>query len=371
MNRLLPWLLALLLSAAGVCLDGDPDYFQLLHADKLRNVTYGENVVRELIGNVLVGYGDLEISCDRARHDIAVGELECRGQVVVTHRGRVLRANEMTYYEKARRLEAYGNVRMTEDSLRAECVRGIYHRDSEQLEMRREAMLEDLEREVLFTADRIDYDHLSGIAWSRSQPLLRARHPQQGNIKVVAKYMEMRRFQHLEIAAGDVVIKLRNTEAGCDTFIYCDTSGFGQMKGTPLLVHDGREIRGEYINLLVAGEVLRAAEVYGSGSAVVPADSVDARLLNSLSGDSLLFQFEQGELRRMEARGAANSVYFARDEQGQPGLNLAAGDMIVLEMDSTALKLVEVRGGSQGRYLPLQEPVAEIRKGYNGEPESD
>ncbi len=371
MSRLTVGLILLLIPLIAICVDSEPDYFQLLHADKLRNITYGDNPIRELIDSVEVSYGDLLISCDRARHDAARGILECRGSVVVTHHGRILHASEMTYHEQAKRLEAYGNVQMQEDSLYGECVRAIYYRELEQLQMRREAMLEDREQQVLLTADRIDYDHGSGIAWSHSQPLLRARHDEHGNVKVIGRYMEMRRFEHLQLAAGDVHISLKQTEATCDTFFYSDSTEQGLMKGTPVLLHESREISGELMNLTIAGELLREVEVFGNGRAEVPADSIDAILINSFSGDTLRFFFEEGDLRRMEAAGKANSVYYSTDEQDRPGLNLTAGDLIILEMDSTAISRIEVEGGSRGRYLPLRHEMTMNEESDDGEPESD
>jgi lipopolysaccharide export system protein LptA len=371
MNRVTVGLILLLIPLIAICVDSEPDYFQLLHADKLRNITYGENPIRELIDSVEVSYGNMFISCDNARHDAARGILECKGRVVVTHYNRILHANEMTYYEGDRRLEAYGNVQMQEDSLYGECVRAIYYRDLDHLQMRREAMLEDKEQQVLLTAHRIDYDHLTGIAWSHSEPLLRARHEEQGNVKVLADYMEMRRFEHLQLAAGDVHINLQQTEATCDTFFYCDTTRRGSMKGAPQLLHDNREISGELMNLVIAGEMLREVEVFGDGRAEVPADSIDEKLINSFSGDTLRFYFDEGDLRRMEAVGEANSVYYSADEQGRPGLNLTAGDMIILELDSTAISRIEVEGGSRGRYLPLRRELTLNREHDDGEPESD
>jgi lipopolysaccharide export system protein LptA len=371
MSRLTVGLFLLLIPVMAICVNSEPEYFQLLHADKLRNITYGDNPIRELIDSVKVSYGDLFINCDRARHDAERGILECQGSVIVTHRGRVLHANEMTYYEKASRLEAYGNVQMREDSLYGECIRAIYYRDLEQLQMRREALLEDKEQQVLLTADRIDYDHRTGIAWSHSQPLLRARHDEQGNIKVVGDYMEMRRFEHLQFAAGEVHISLKQTEATCDTFFYCDTTRRGSLKGVPLLLHESREISGELINMIIDGELLREVEVFGNGRAEVPADSIDVDLINSFSGDTLRFYFVDGDLRRMEAAGEANSVYYSSDEQGRPGLNLTAGDLIILAMDSTEISRIEVEGGSRGRYLPLRRDVQINLESDDGEPESD
>jgi len=347
------------------------DVFHLEHADRLRHVTYGDVPVRELIGNVRVNYGELTIDCERARHNVQQGKLVCRGSVQVTHHDRVLNSNELTYFEMNNRVEAFGNVRIREDSLRGECVRGIYWRDTEQLQMEQQAQLEDLEREVLLTADLIDYDHRTGLAWSRSRPVLRARHASHGNVKVLAEYMELQRPEHQELAAGDVRIQLKETTATCDTFIYCDTSAVGRMIGNPLLVHQGRQIRGELINLELAGELLEAVSVFGQGVAEVPADSLDSRLINSFSGDTLFFDFTEGELRSMTAVQEANSVYFGRDDDGQPGLNLAAGDLIVLEMDSTSLRAIEVQGGSQGRYLPLREPLPVFVEENDGQPESD
>ncbi len=362
MMRFLPVAVLLLLVRV---LKPEAGVFYLEHADLLRNTSYQGRSIRELLGNVRIRYVDLWIDCDRAKYYEAAEKMVCRGDVVITHGRRVLTARTVTYFEAEERLEAQGDVTVREDSLFGACIRAVYWRRTQRLRMHGNAVLEDRERHIILTAQQLDYDHVARHAWTRSRPVLRMEHPEQGKITVRADSLDYLRPEHRETAVGKVRITMKEITARADTFVYNDSLQWGRLWGAASLRHRERTITGGVLELWTQGEELERLVVTGDALVESPADSVDRRLVNRLSGDTLRFDLVENTIRRIEALGKAGNVYFAREESGRPGVNIVSGKSMDIELDPDGIRSIRVTGGARGSYYPLQEDTLRSKHGHS------
>jgi hypothetical protein len=126
-----------------------------------------------------------------------------------------------------------------------------------------------------------------------------------------------------------------------------------------LLVNEPRiwrnrdEAIGDSIWLYVTDEALDSTVVRGNAVAYTPSDSTEFSPRSSLRGKSIVMDFEEGRVNRMQADRQAIGIYHVFDKGEDRGSNRVTGDRVVLFMSpESELRDVVVVGGTQGLFVP-------------------
>ncbi len=326
----------------------------LQRADLMRTTTVGERVFRELQGDVRVRFRDMVVDFQYGRYNPRTGVLNCVREVVLRQGGRTLWCEELTLYEDEEKAVARGRVHGLGDSLETWAERATYWDGLKRVLLEIRARVLDHERLLELRGGEIHGDHEAGFYTATRAPVLVSLEEPQSTLK--ARYMEWDREAGRALALREADLVSQDFHATCDSLVWLDSLGRAEFHIKPVLFREERTITGEIVEAWSRERRLDSLIVLGRGIVRSPSDSVSLELEDRLEGDRIHFSFEEGQLRRIQVRGHARSVFFALDEQRRPGMNVSDAERMKFLLEDQRLISVDMTGAVKAFWLPLQEP---------------
>ncbi len=147
-----------------------------------------------------------------------------------------------------------------------------------------------------------------------------------------------------EVQADSVVLNLADGRIA-------DIEASGEAS-TMLTSRDGAtvDLKGNRIRMGLPDGSLDSLTVYGEGSGAYV--SSDSAAVSQISGGLILFDFEEGAVKKVLIREAARCAH--RSETGKTGDIRLSGDSVILTFDGDRLANVQADGGVRGRYKPAE-----------------
>jgi hypothetical protein len=328
----------------------------LEQADIMRTTTFAGKTYRELDGNVQIRWGTAFLECELARMNQESGTLHAVRNVVVTDLGRILHAEEVTLDDPNQRMEARGNVHFESDTLEAWCEKAIWEDGLQRGRLYIKAHVMDKARDVELHAGDILIDNDQGFLKATRSPAL--RFPGEDAGRLLAHTLLWKSDQATATAIKNVHFENPEFDATCDSLIWDDANNRVEMYLSPSLVREGRELTGSFIEVhLDSSRSLDSLLVRGNSRMASPSDSVSMKLHDVLMGETMDLAFDAGNLQEVRVEGQATSIFFMRDEAGNPGMNVANAPQIRFLLDEQELRSINMIGGVEAFWLPLQEPL--------------
>ena len=390
--RAIPAVLLLLLAIGSGVAQDDPKVIVLEGADSLIGRTINGESARELIGHVRILQGRVRIRCDRALQMIAAGTIELIGHVVVEDDSLTMTAPRGFYYRDARRAEAFGAVRLTDGSSTVEAAHGEYlvdprlaffrtgvvahdsssimNADSARYDRNRRfteawgrVVLYQKEDGVTISGGRFEHDAVRQYSRMTEAPVLVQRDTTGDTVDTLivrSRVMESFRDSTRLMVAQDSVQIVRRDLAGTAGMVMFHTRGDSiRMRTSPVLWYEETQVTGDSINVTMRSRALDRITVMGNAFALSESDTAFIGRYDQLSGETLVMQFVQKRLRRIDVDVRATSLYFVYEDSAGNGINKTSGDRIVMQFADGKAETIRVYGGIEGQYFP--EPMVRRR----------
>lgn len=367
------------------------------HADQMVGYETDSGTVRELVGNVVMTHGDVEIRCDRARQEFATGKAELVGHVLITQRELFMRMERGVYYSAERRAYGIGNVVVRDSATTITAPRGEYDIERRYVVFRGGVQLRD--SAVLITADSMAYYRHTGErrAWGnvgltffREQSM------------IVGDSAYQHPMLHHATVCGHALMMQWDTTGGDTLYICADCLRMNQNSAVRQLnaSRDVRLLRGSILaradSVALVGEdtvYLFRQPIVWADSAQLRGNTISAELSNrriqriharenaslgivedstsiaphQLMADSIVLMFDNDSLRQVVGIGAVHTLYLNRSDDGQPdGITRVASDRIVLLLDSGRIVRSSWYGRVHSEYVPehLVRPEERYLRGF-------
>lgn len=338
-----------------------------------------------LEGNARFWGQDVEITGDLGRMYAQAERMEVVGSVEVTSDSLDLWCDSLIVYEAREEGLAFGQVRIeTADGAMGRGRRGRYLRqedwlalagdarvidedfvvagDSIQIDRRRGEMealgnvsiVDEVNRSVV-RGEHATFDRQRGIAVVDSLPELRSRRGSGPMTVVRSEWMSFDRQGETSTAVGDVRFRQGATEAHADTARFLGEDLL-VLSGSPSVQQHGRVMTGQLIRVRYVDSRLHAIDVTGQASLVdstpdtLASEWSSIPLANTLTGDSLHIDFEDGDIQRTYVEGQAHSVYIPEDQEDVVSVNDVRGQSIDIGFVDGRVGRVTVRGSVSGAY---------------------
>ncbi len=263
-------------------------------------------------GSVKVVDGGTTITGDHGTYDIATGLATISGDVHIRRQDLEVRAPRATYERATRMSRLGGGVQVIDSKRKVEADSVVYWaREDRALAIGRVRIDEGGEEPAILRGDVADYRRRAGDL----QLLERASITlEEGGtpIDVMARDLRFRQEGKEVVAEGDVIVKQKNSEALAENALFRRDEHWALLTGSPLARDPFGEVR----------------------------------------GDSLELGFDQGELRRLIARGHARSVYRQPLPEGDDEVMYLRGHVLRVEIEDGQAKEIEVEGGAESVVIP-------------------
>lgn len=327
----------------------------LERADLLKNRVIGGETVKELIDNVLISRGDIEIECDHALHYQEAGKIVFEKNVHYRDSLRNLWAERVTYFIEPDSLEASGKVKITQDVYEIYSRRANYTNQRENVYLSREVKLIDLENRVTITGSKgfgdrtLEYARVSGSA-----EMVKRDSTGEVEITIDSRMIEYFNSEDRAQASDSVKVFLQEATGSSGNLQYFIKPRVALMETNPAIFRGREEMRGDSIRLHFNEKKLERIELMGNASAVSPLEGSSVERINRMYGKKIEIELIEEKVREVTVLGNARSVYFVLEEGEYKGANKASGDRIYLHFKDGELETINVAGGAEGTYFPSE-----------------
>ncbi len=149
-------------------------------------------------------------------------------------------------------------------------------------------------------------------------------------------------------------------QAVCDSLFYNGVDSVFQLYTNPVVWASGSQVTGDTIQLFTKNKKADRLLVYENGMLI---NKAGENMFNQIRGNTLNGQFVDGNIEQMRAKGNAESVYYAKDDQEKLiGINRASGDIIDMRFANKELQKVVFISDVKGTMYPVRKmPETEKR----------
>ena len=329
-NRFL-FLLFIYLLSLPTLLSGN-DRLRLKKANVLENKTINGESVKFISGNVVFTKGTLTLNCQQGRHYEKNELALLYRNVSALQEGRMLTCDTLKFYSKEDKIFSVGSPHVWDQDydLKADSLTIFTEKDSG-VALGNVTLIQ---KGQVIIADRIEYKNApntDGISYT---------------------------------AIGNVIIEDSSRIATCGIARYDRSSEVTELEIQPEIKDNGRILSGEKIILTYVDENIKTLLIPSKASAITPISGYQKSKLDSANlGDSLVFYdnmegskltsfFEDGTLRSLRIDGMAKTLYHVFDDSIYQGKNNSSGDTVIMNFKNGDLDRLQVIGGAEGRYTP-------------------
>jgi len=308
------------------------DRLKLKSADFLERKTIGNKPTKLISGNVVFTKGALTLKCNQGMHfeedDLAI----LYGNVSAFKEDLIITCDTIKLFSEEDKIFSIGNshVRNSSYDLKADTITiftkidsGIAH-----------GGVELIQKKQTITADRIEYQKLK----------------EKDGISYTSK--------------GNVIIKDSLRIATCGKARYDREKDITELSLNPKIKdNSNRVLTGEKISLTYNNEQLTKLYIPSKASAATPIkgykktdnDSLYSdtlHFMDSMKGSEIIGFFDNGEIDSLRIHGMAQTLYHIFDDSVYQGKNDASGDTIVMNFSNNELERLNIIDGAEGIYTP-------------------
>jgi lipopolysaccharide export system protein LptA len=378
----------------------------LNHADSLVGGTSPEGPTRELIGNVSITQGNVNITCNRAIQYMATNRVELIGNVrieqgtltilaprvdyngaanqsyanngiKVIDRATTVNATQGTYSTITHIVNFRQNVVVEDDSLKIWADALDYHRDTENSFAKGDVLLKPkgsrtyLEGDSIANLRRENYFSVSGSPMLLQIDSVRTEDEAFKNgftydtIIISSQFMESHRgADERYLATGNVEMTRGVIASRSDSAIYEKSNELIRLLKTPILWMDSTQLFADTMNIAIPQRKLRAIYALNKAIAVSRDDSVYTDRLNQLTGKNITINIAEDDIQNILSEGDAKSLYFLFSEEGADGLARNTADTIQVMFADGEANNINWLGAIEGESFP-EKIIAGKANEYN------
>lgn len=143
-------------------------------------------------------------------------------------------------------------------------------------------------------------------------------------------------------------------QAKADSMVYHQESSMFSMFGTPIMWSNKQQITGEVIHITMDEQSIKEFHVPSLGIMIAINEPEEAEFFNQLQAQDIRGFFENNELKKLEAKGNATSIYYLVDEEdAYVGVSEATADDIELNMMNQEIEVIKYLGPTDQLMQPL------------------
>jgi lipopolysaccharide export system protein LptA len=169
------------------------------------------------------------------------------------------------------------------------------------------------------------------------------------------KYFEA--FHHVKIYSDSM-------QGIADSLFYGLADSTIRLHNRPILWVNNNQITGDTIYLHLNNKKAEQLRVINNALAISAVDSTD--YFNQLKGNTMVVDFVEDKVQKMQTRGSAENIYFATDDDGKfIGINQSNAQIITIEFNNSEPVKVIFINQLNGKMSPITDTPKEALKVNN------
>jgi lipopolysaccharide assembly outer membrane protein LptD (OstA) len=390
-------------------------------ADRLYGRRTADTEIVVLKDNVRIVHGSTVATADSSYYDKTAETLKLMGRARVMEGAVEVRGDECVYHRLDRKvvfprgmqvldslsmvvadsgsysfdsevLDVTGNVFYTEGGRTVIADRVVYHRGTAFIEATGSVVIVDSDYGATLRAEHVTYDRAAGHGVAVGSPVLEiaGRRPVVGESAVAepdsasvdsvgaewveaeppdampttdepvivhSDSMEIFADAHRAVAVGNVRILRGSVEGTGGRAIFLDDEDRTILTENPLLVDGESSLSGQTITMFSRNNKISRLEANGMAKSIYRTEGGET---SELTGESVTFHFDGGDLHRMFVDGSAMGIFYppVSDTAAASSRNEVTGETITITFAGREAESAVVTGGVKGTYR-IQGDVSE------------
>jgi lipopolysaccharide export system protein LptA len=162
-----------------------------------------------------------------------------------------------------------------------------------------------------------------------------------------------RAYHHVKVFSDSL-------QAVCDSLFYSGEDSIFRLFNDPIVWSGSSQVTGDTMYMYTRNKKPHQLYVFENGLMV---NKTGVDMFNQIKGNRLFGYFNQGEIENIRAKGNAESIYYAKDDQDKLiGINKATSDIIDMRFKNKELNKVVFISEVTGTMLPLRQASEEDRR---------
>lgn len=325
---------------------------KIIHADYNLGKKVNNEQLRILKGAVHVVRDTINMFCDSSYYFEKAKRLELFGSVKIINGKRTLQADKMIYFIDREVLECTGNVRGRGENDALNTQFAIYNLKEKELYANEDVYISDTENRVIIEGEKALLRENAGyFRVTHNAKFFQWDSAGADTFKITAKSLEyFSDSLDYAFARDSVVLKQEKLVAHCDSLWYFKKDEKARLFGTPQVWYDNSEMTGKKIFVDFDSTEIKTINIFTKAHVKTVNDSAKNEF-NALKGKHIEFFIQARKPQLIIARDNATSQYHF-DENDEKGANLSSSDSIFVFFKAGALDSIEIIGGAQGTYYP-------------------
>ncbi len=299
----------------------------IIRYDELNDKTF-------LTGNAKFEDEKQKISAAEIVYDAQKEIYSTRGRSLISDPPQLLEADQVDYQEETGMGLAIGNVlwRDTSANLAIHCDHANYQRET---------------------------GYLKAFGGPKGRPLLISLVEEDSLFMSADTLLSLREDTlagdslRLLLAYHDVRVYKSDLQALSDSLAYSTRDSIFRFFQDPIVWSDTTQFTADTINMQMANDNIDKILLYNKAFII---NSPDVLFFNQIKGKDIVASFREGELRRMDVEGNAESVYYARDEQNAyVGVNETKCSEMVLYFGNNQVDKIKFLTQPQATLHPMTQ----------------
>jgi hypothetical protein len=162
-----------------------------------------------------------------------------------------------------------------------------------------------------------------------------------------------RAYHHVRIFSDSM-------QAVCDSLFYSGKDSIFRLYTEPIVWASNSQVTGDTIFMYTKNKQPYQLHVFENGLMI---NKTGEEMYNQIMGNRLFGYFVNGEIDNVRAKGNAESIYYAKDnEEKLVGINKATSDIIDMRFKNKALNKVIFISAVQGTMFPVNQAAEEDKR---------
>jgi lipopolysaccharide export system protein LptA len=318
---------------------------------------YEETGETLILGNAIFRDSTTYAESDRMEYNRNTELLKTEGRSLLVEGAQKLTADLIDFDKSTGLGIAQGDVVYFDTAARTilVCDTMLLNKSNEFVEAfgsRRPLLKSIMEKDTMFlTADTLQFLRVIDTTSSTSVDTIWAESRDTFQLDTLISFLidSFKRFQGFP----DVRFIKGTMQGVCDSLEFNDVDSVFHMIGNPVLWSDTTQFTADTIHIQLKDSDID--RMYLIRKAIV-INVVESIFYNQIKGKRMLARLEENEVKDLFVSGNAESVYYARDEEGEyVGVNRVAASEIFFTFEEKQLAGIHLYGKPDGKMTPMEE----------------
>jgi lipopolysaccharide export system protein LptA len=160
-------------------------------------------------------------------------------------------------------------------------------------------------------------------------------------------YNKVRGFYHVRFFRND-------TQGLCDSLSYSTRDSIMNLHGQPFIWAENNQLSGNLIKGFTKNKKIERIQIIGAAMAVQKEDSI---YYNQLSGKEIIALLDSGQVRKVDVKGNAETLYYPKDSKDSTllGINKTQSSFVYMYLKNKKIERIVLTSASTGSMYPLNQ----------------